>query len=174
MKSSLLRSSEFVFSVGLALAGIVLLVAAFQIKQPEAGTRIMPIAYSTIILVGSLIGVIRAILSNRARDEELPEGATERHDRGESVASVPSTPTAGPTFRRPLTSVSTPTWVAVSVIGYLILLNFIGYVLATSVFGVVLLRILGKKITLKALLFPVLLSISLYVIFEYGLSVNLP
>ena len=59
-------------------------------------------------------------------------------------------------------------------IGYILLFHRIGYIATNTLFLIVIVRILGEKDIKKILLFSILTTLGLYIIFKFGLNVLLP
>lgn len=161
-------TGELVFSVALALLGGFLLASALTIKQPEAGTRIMPIAYSSIILAGGIVATIRVILRDPPVEEGGPDG-----ERKPDLSDVEQGPPASSGDRQGF-RIPKPAQTALVIVGYVVLLDLIGYIPATALLGIVMLKVIGRRLTPRLVVFPVVLSVALWVIFEFGLGVRLP
>jgi putative tricarboxylic transport membrane protein len=61
-----------------------------------------------------------------------------------------------------------------SLIFYLIALNYLGYILTTAFFILFLLKVVGKKGWMVSIFMAVIVSLSSYALFRMGLGVSLP
>jgi Tripartite tricarboxylate transporter TctB family len=144
------------FSLFLLIGGLTLFVSTFSIGLPEEGTRILPQVYSLIIAGGGGIELVRSLRSDDSKGANSPGG------EGSSEAGTRRGPISGPFL------------VVSAIVIYVATLNLTGYLIGTTLLGVAMLWILGRRFGRSLFIFPITMSVTLYLLFEKVLSVQLP
>jgi hypothetical protein len=79
-----------------------------------------------------------------------------------------------PRWMRPVDRIPLTGQVIIAVTAYVLVLDRIGYLTSTVAFGIALMWLLNRRVSWALFLFPAAMTVVLYAIFEYVLSVNLP
>jgi hypothetical protein len=190
---------EMVFSACLLALGVYLFVSTYDFRGAEDGTRDFPQVYAVVIAGGGLVGLIGAAVRGRSRPQPaeaepaalevavvsaqgsgspsaagsavLPtvDGTAITEEPGDAPASRPV-----PRWMRPVDRIPLTGQVIIAVTAYVLVLDRIGYLASTVAFGIALMWLLNRRVSWALFLFPAVMTVVLYAIFEYALSVNLP
>ena len=174
-------SGDAVWALLLLLVGSGGLVAALSLRVAQAhdplGGRFFPVMISSLLMLAAvaiLLTPLVRLLRGRDPVASKPPGAAE--DLGTETAA----PSVGPgeevqapggVLERPLGRVLA--MAAVSIV-YVALLDLVGYIPATILGMAAALWVLRTRGLRRLLLGPVVMSVSLYLIFTYLLYVRLP
>lgn len=196
-------NSELVFTVALLGASVFIFIRTFTIKltptADEFGPRTLPQVISVLLILWSLFQIVR-LLRLRTRDwsrvdtvlqeaegdieveDLLPEvvdasGAQMEEVLALAVEEIEQEVVLRPAFKwlpHPPTKANKRLLLSVSMIAYVLVMQFVGFLIATLLFVAIGLWLFVEESPRVMIALPLVLSIGLYVLFEYALHVRLP